>query len=817
MADESPPTPPDDDAAAAADEDAPRIVVANTVYPPTLPIIPLPSRPMFPKTVAPLLVTASAHIALVKEALSSQAPLVGLALARGGEAGEAETKGDAPQSVRGDGPVDLHEFGVIAQLLKAQGNDGQLQVLAGGLDRIRLASVLTRDPHVVAKVDYLHEPKVEANEALRAYALAVINSCKDLVKLNPLFKQELTLLIQQGSVEEPGRLADYAAYLTSAKGRDLQRVLETLDVRERLELVLELLRREIAISELQAQIRSQIEERVGKQQREFFLREQLKAIKQELGLERDDKEAELERFASRLEEKTLTEEAQTRVDDQLDRLRSIDPASPEYSITRNYVDLLTDLPWGIGTDADVSLAGARRELERSHYGLDDVKARIVEHIAAGLLKGTFSGSILLLVGPPGVGKTSIGKSIARALGRPFYRFSLGGMRDEAEIKGHRRTYIGAMPGKFIQALRLTGAHDPVIMLDEIDKIGASFRGDPASALLEALDPEQNAEFLDHYLDVRFDLSNVLFVCTANQLDTIPGPLLDRMETIKLSGYLLAEKLNIAKTYLVPRQLAAHGLDKRQLRLTKPTLRALVEGYARDPGVRTLEKSIKRIVRKSAVRLLESEDDDLRIDVKPADLRSLLGRPVFRNDTAATKPRPGVVMGLAWTSMGGDTLMIEATAIQTGKGGLKQTGQLGKVMVESSEIAFTHARQLVDAHPTAHDFFTERFIHLHVPAGATPKDGPSAGITMCLALYTLATGVPVARGFAMTGELNLSGQVLPVGGIREKLLAARRARVKQVILPEANQGDVEDLPEHVTDKLRIHFASKFSEVLALALG
>jgi len=807
--------PTTDDEQASPSGEAPRLVVASTVYPPTLPIIPLPSRPMFPKTVAPLLITAPAQIELVKKALESQDRLVGLALARGEEADEAETKGDAPQSVPGGAMVDLHPVGVIAQLLKAQGNEAQLQVLAGGLDRIRIRKVLAREPHVVAEVDYLYEAKVEVDEELRAYALAVINTCKDLVQLNPLFKQELTLLIQQGSVEEPGRLADYAAYLTSAKGKQLQEVLETLDVRERMELVMELLRREIDISELQAQIRGQIEERVSKQQREFFLREQLKAIKQELGLERDDKEAELERLTERLEGKDVPEEAQSRIDDELEKMRHLQPSSPEFNVTRTYLDVLTDLPWRVLTDAEVSLESARAELEKNHYGLEDVKERIVEHIAAGLLKGTFAGSIILLVGPPGVGKTSIGKSVARALGRPFYRFSLGGMRDEAEIKGHRRTYIGAMPGKFIQAIRLSKASDPVIMLDEIDKVGASFRGDPASALLEALDPEQNAEFLDHYLDVRFDLSNVLFVCTANQLDTIPGPLLDRMETIKLSGYLLAEKLNIAKTYLVPRQLEAHALSKKQLRINKPTLKALIDGYARDPGVRTLEKLIKRIVRKSAVKLLENQAE--RIDVKPDDLRDLLGRPVFRNDLATTKPKPGVIMGLAWTSMGGDTLMIEATGVHTGKGGFKQTGQLGKVMIESSEIAFTHARQLVEEHTEKKDFFAEHYVHLHVPAGATPKDGPSAGVTMCLALYTLATGKPIKRGFAMTGELNLSGQVLPVGGIREKLLAARRAKVKQVLLPEANRGDVEDLPEHVTEKLEIHFVSEFHEVLDLTLA
>lgn len=792
------------------------MVVAASVFPPHLPIVPLPSRPLFPKTVAPIVVTQPALVELVETALKTQQRIVGLVLRRRADGDDGETSRDAPQTIADTRPEDLHEYGVVAQIIKAQRipNTPHMQLLAGGLERIRIKQVLIQEPHMIAEVEYLHEKAVEVGREERAYALAVINSVRDLIELNPLFKQELNLLVQQGSIEEPGRLADYAAYLTSATGEDLQRVLETLDVQERLVRVLELLRREIDISKLQDDIRRQIEERVSKQQREFFLREQLKAIKKELGLEKDDKEAELQRFLERLETRSPTDEALTRIDEEVEKLRVLEPASPEYNVTRNYLDWLTSLPWGVTSEAEVTLEHAREVLDEGHYGLTDVKDRILEHIAAGLLKGSFAGSIILLVGPPGVGKTSIGRSIAKALGRSFYRFSLGGMRDEAEIKGHRRTYVGAMPGKFVQAIRTCKTADPVIMLDEIDKVGASYRGDPASALLEALDPEQNVDFLDHYLDVRFDLSKVLFVCTANQLDTIPPPLLDRMELIKLSGYLLDEKVEIARRHLVKRQLAAHGLTSRRLSFSKAALRDIIEGYARDPGVRTVDKLITKIVRKSAVRLLDPKA--LKISIGPDEVRELLGHRVFRDDDRRQRPKPGVIVGLAWTSMGGDTLVIEANALKSDRGSLRQTGQLGSVMVESSEIAYTYARKLCEDDGACADFFNRHTIHLHVPAGATPKDGPSAGITMASALYTLATGKPIKAGWAMTGELNLSGDVMPVGGIKEKIIAARRAKLRHVILPRDNERDYEELPEAVKKKISVHFASTFDEVIALCL-
>jgi ATP-dependent Lon protease len=555
-----------------------------------------------------------------------------------------------------------------------------------------------------------------------------------------------------------------------------------------------------------------------KQQREFFLKEQLKAIQKELGIAKDDRTAELDKFKERVSQLTLTDEAKKRVEEEMDKMAILETGSPEYAVTRNYLDWVSLLPWGRHSADKLDLKRAKRVLDRDHYGLTDVKKRILEFLAVGIHKGEIAGSIILLVGPPGVGKTSIGRSIADALGRRFYRFSVGGIRDEAEIKGHRRTYIGAMPGKFIQAMKDAGTANPVIMLDEIDKTGASYHGDPASALLEVLDPEQNADFLDHYLDLRFDLSKVLFVCTANQLDTIPGPLLDRMEVIQLSlldrmeviqlsGYIAEEKLQIAKRYLLPRQVQRAGLQKGAVKLDTSTLRALIDGYARDAGVRRLEKQLGKIVRKCAVKMLEGEEAPIKVTA--SDLKDYLGSPVFRDERRLSGP--GVVTGLAWTAMGGATLSIEAAATHAFNRGFKLTGQLGDVMKESAEIAYgyvvSHAVEF-GADPA---FFEKSFIHLHVPAGATPKDGPSAGITMASALLSLARDEPVRR-IAMTGELTLTGEVFPIGGVREKLIAARRAGIKEIILPVDNQGDFEEVPEHIRKGLEVHFASRFEEVV-----
>jgi len=554
--------------------------------------------------------------------------------------------------------------------------------------------------------------------------------------------------------------------------------------------------------------------KISAQQREFFLKEQLKAIKQELGLEKEGKTSEIEKFEQRLKKLTLNEEAERAVEDELEKFALLEPSSPEYNVSRTYLDWLSILPWGRFSRDRYGLDRAAKQLDKDHYGLDDVKQRILEFIAVGKMKGDISGSILCLVGPPGVGKTSIGHSIAAALGREFFRFSLGGMRDEAEIKGHRRTYIGAMPGKFLQAMKSAGTSNPVLMLDEIDKIGASFQGDPASALLEVLDPEQNNSFRDHYLDVPFDLSNVLFVATANQLDSIPAALLDRMEIIRLSGYVLEEKVEIARRYLVPKALKATGLKRGQVKIPARTLRAIVDGYAREAGVRNLENRIKKIMRKAAMAFARGDEGPLSIGVR--DLEEYLGKQIFSPDEVF-KGIPGVVTGLAWTSMGGATLQIEAAAVHSKTKGFKQTGQLGKVMVESSEIAYSYTMGQLKHFGAPADYFDKHFVHLHVPAGATPKDGPSAGVTMTTALLSMILQQPVIPELGMTGELTLTGRVLPIGGVKEKTIASRRIGLKTLIFPEASRQDFDELPDYLKEGLKVHFVSEYAEVFRIAFG
>ena len=789
-------------------DEGPAVVLARDIYPGVLPIIPIETRPFFPGVRAPLIIEDDlVRQRLVERTLSGN-KMIGLILRKENQVLRENSDSEAPS------PDDLFRVGVLAEILQVAqaGEGGLVQIILGALERFRAQEIYRDGPHLEARVSYELEDEFEESDEIRAYTLAVVNSIKELIKLDPLHKEELRLFMAQTPLDKPGRLADFAAALTSANGEDLQEVLECFDILSRLETVLWLLKKEIEIARLQTRISNQVEEKLSKQQREFFLREQLKAIKKELGLEKEGRESEIERFEARMEKLQLSEEAAGRVEEELAKLKVLDPSSPEYNVSRNYIDWLTVLPWGVFSQEIHDLAHSAEILDRDHYGLKDVKDRILEFLSVGIVKGNISGSILCFVGPPGVGKTSIGRSIAEAVGREFYRFSVGGMRDEAEIKGHRRTYIGALPGKFLQAMKTCGAANPVIMLDEIDKIGASYRGDPASALLEVLDPEQNTTFQDHYLDVRFDLSNVLFICTANQLDTIPRPLLDRMEIIKLSGYILQEKMEIARRFLVPKQLREHGLDAKQLTITAPALREIISGYAREPGVRSLEMHIKRIVRKAVRRIVEGHSG--RIKVEKGGLTDWLGRRIFTDESLYAKPPAGVVMGLAWTSMGGDTLLVEARGIHTGKAGYKQTGQLGKVMVESAEIAYTCVRAELSDHPNAKTFFDEHLIHLHVPAGATPKDGPSAGITMATALYSLALDRPVKKRFAMTGELSLTSQVLPVGGIKEKTIAAKRAGIQNLIFPLANRSDFEDLPEEIRRGLRPHFVTSLTEVLSL---
>jgi ATP-dependent Lon protease len=642
--------------------------------------------------------------------------------------------------------------------------------------------------------------------------VAIIDCIKELVNLNPLFKEGLSLLIERINLSDPSALADFSASMTTSSGTEIQEILETREVRVRMEAALVLLKKELEITKLKAQISKRIEDQLSKQQREFFLKQQLQEIKKELGLAKDESESEIDKFQQRLKKLVLSDEAGDRIQEELEKLRLLGPSSAEFNVSRAYLDWLTVLPWGVYTEDNYDIDKAAAILNNDHYGLEDVKDRILELISVGIIKGDISGSIILLVGPPGVGKTSIGQSIARSLGREFYRFSLGGMRDEAEIKGHRRTYIGAMPGKFLQAIKTCKTANPLIMLDEVDKIGASFQGDPASALLEVLDPEQNKDFLDHYLDVRFDLSKVLFICTANQMETIPGPLIDRMEVIRLPGYIMAEKVEIARRHLIPKQLRLHGLTKDQVVFPKAVLTAIVDSYAREAGVRGLENCIKKIMRKAIKEIVKDPQKTMR--VSKDDLSELLGKKVFTEDHAYKKPRVGVVTGLAYTSMGGATLHIESIPVPTGQAGFKQTGQLGQVMVESSEIAYSYVRSLLQDDKAATEFFAKNFIHLHVPAGATPKDGPSAGITMACSLYSLAVGKTMPASTAMTGELTLSGLVMPIGGVKEKIIAATRAKIAQVLLPKENKEDFDLLPEHIREGITPHYVATFKDVMRI---
>ncbi|MBV5311564.1 endopeptidase La [Chromatium okenii] len=778
-------------------DDAPiQLARANDVLPTEIHILPVASRPFFPGQAVPLMMDAAHWSPTMRAVAETEHKMLGVILV------DSETSEEANSA-------QFRAIGTACRVHRIHQQDGHLQVLVECLQRFRLAGWLAETAPFRARVTYLPEPVSAPSSDVKAYAMAVINTIKELLPLNPLYVEELRMFLDRFGPDDPSHLSDFAASLTTSTKDQLQEVLEILPLLPRMEKVLVLLNNELELARAQQKIRRTVEDKMQKQQREFFLREQLKAIQKELGIAKDDRTAEIDKFRLRLKELTLTEQAQKRVEEELEKMGMLETGSPEYAVTRNYLDWITLLPWGKHSKDKLDLKRARRVLDHDHYGLEDVKLRILEFLAVGIHKGEIAGSIILLVGPPGVGKTSIGRSIADALGRRFYRFSVGGIRDEAEIKGHRRTYIGAMPGKFLQAIKETETSNPVILLDEIDKIGASYHGDPASALLEVLDPEQNVDFLDHYLDLRFDLSKVLFVCTANQLDSIPAPLLDRMEVIQLSGYIAEEKLQIAKKYLLPRQLERAGLAKDSVKMDTKTLRALIDGYARDAGVRRLEKQLGKIVRKIAVQLLEGKLTPIR--VRDDNLKFYLGGAVFRDERKLSGP--GVITGLAWTAMGGATLSIEAVRTHSFTRGFKLTGQLGEVMKESAEIAYGyligHAQEF-GANPS---FFENAFIHVHVPAGATPKDGPSAGITLVSALLSLARNQPVRR-IAMTGEITLTGEVFPVGGIREKLIAARRAGIKEIILPEDNRSDFEEVPEHVRKGLKVHFASRYNDVLPL---
>jgi ATP-dependent Lon protease len=769
--------------------------------PANLTIIPIYQKPVFPGIPLPLTFSGDSIVKAIREAIEKDNAYIGLVLTKpAGEEGEAE----------------LSNVGTAFQVLRfAPLAPNVLQVIGQGVSRFTRKKTLYVKPQIKWEVDYHNNPKDKPSTDLKAYMLSISTELKELLKLNPLFKEQINLVVSQLNYEAPGLTMDVISSLLTADADKLQELLETFDLFERANLLLRLIKEELEVAKIQQKIQTQIDEQVNKQQKEFFLREQLRVIKKELGIEKEESETEIEKIEKKLAGKQLSAEAQKVVEEELGKLKTLNAQSPEFAVTRNYLELIADLPWGVFSDDNQNIKKAREILDRDHYGLKDVKELILEFLAAVIKRGSIGGSIICLVGPPGVGKTSIGQSIAEALGRKFFRFSIGGMRDEAEIKGHRRTYIGAMPGKIIQALKRVETSNPVIMLDEIDKIGMSYQGDPASALLEVLDPAQNGTFLDHYLDIPYDLSKVLFVTTANQLDTIPEPLLDRMEVIRLSGYILEEKVQIAKQYLVPRQLKEHGFGAKDVKFSDDALRLIADKYAREAGVRNLEKQIRKIVRKVTMKSAEGGQKTFTIHIK--NVESYLGKPVFTTEKLYPKPIPGVVLGLAYTAFGGATLYIEATGIKHPGGGFKQTGQLGSVMLESTQIAYSYIQSLLSLEEPPDNFFNENLVHLHVPAGATPKDGPSAGITMALALYSLATGKAIKDGIAMTGELTLTGKVLPIGGVKEKTIAARRVGIRELIFPLDNKKDFEELPDYIRNGLTVHFADYFGDVLEVAYG
>lgn len=788
------------------DEDMPKKdsgLIPSLPYPDQLFIMPLNRRPFFPGMAAPIVIEPGAYYEVLKIVSKTDHKCVGLFLTH-----------QEDVNIYKIGFDDLFKVGVVARILRIiPMEQGGAQVVLNMEKRVVIDKPV-KSKHLLAQVSYHDDtPLAHLSRQLKAYSISIITTIKELLKLNPLFKEELQIFLGHSDFTEPGRLADFAVALTTATREELQDVLETFDIEKRIDKALMLLKKELDISKLQSTINQRIEATISKTQREFFLREQLKAIKKELGMEKDDKTIEAEKFEERIKQRKIPEEALKVIREELDKLGSLEMQSAEYGVVRNYVDWLTITPWGIYSKETHDIKKAEKVLEEDHYGLKDIKERILEFIGVGKLTGGVKGSIVCLVGPPGVGKTSIGKSIARALNRKFYRFSVGGMRDEAEIKGHRRTYIGAMPGKMIQALKYCQTMNPVIMLDEVDKMGASYHGDPASALLEVLDPEQNKDFLDHYLDVRVDLSNVLFIVTANVMDTIPEPLKDRMEILRLSGYIQAEKVAIAKKYLIPRNRKAMGLKPKDIAFSDSAIGHMINGYAREAGVRTLENNLKKIMRKVALRFARGKAPKAVISDKT--LKDYLGKPIFTSDRYYEVNPIGVTTGLAWTALGGATLYVEAVSYPSEKTEMKLTGQAGDVMKESAQIAWTYAQANVRRY--AHDtpFFEKSQIHLHIPEGATPKDGPSAGVTMTTSLLSLLLKTPVRNNLGMTGELTLTGRVLPIGGLKEKLIAARRSKVNVLIFPKENQRDFDELPEYLKKGLEVHFVDYYDEVFKIA--
>jgi ATP-dependent Lon protease len=769
-------------------------VSEETGFPPDLPVLPLRDSVTYPDMLTPLAVGQERSVRLVNDVLVGDRTLMMLA------SREPEVEAPAPEQL-----YDVGVAGTVARMLKVP--DGSVRILVQGGQRVRIDEWTGTDPYLTARVSDLPDVVDEGPE-LTALMRNVQQTFSRIIEEVPYLPEELQTAV--ANLEDPSALSHLIAGSLRIGTAERQALLEEVNVARRLRRLSEILARELDIVAIGSEIQSQVQSEMEKGQREYVLRQQLKAIQEELG-EQDPAEAEVGELREQLDAIALPEQVRTQVDRELSRLEKLPQAAAEHGVIRTYLEWMAGLPWDKGTEDNLDLAHAREVLDADHYDIEKVKDRIIEFLAVRKLKPDARGSILCFVGPPGVGKTSLGQSVARALGRRFERISVGGVRDESEIRGHRRTYIGAMPGTIMRALRDAGSNNPVFMIDELDKMGSDYRGDPASAMLEVLDPEQNATFRDHYLDVPFDLSRVMFICTANEIDRVPGPLRDRMEVIALAGYTEEEKLQIARRYLVPRQIERNGLKRSQIAFTDAGLRAIIADYTREAGVRNLEREIGSACRKVAVRVAEGTLER-KVSVTAPRARELLGRPRFQPDVRRRTKEPGVATGLAWTPVGGDVLFVEASAMP-GSGKLTITGQLGDVMRESAEAALSYVRAHADL---PDDWFANHDIHVHVPAGAIPKDGPSAGITMATALMSLVSGRPVREDVAMTGELTLTGQVLPIGGLKEKALAAQRAGIERVLAPRRNEADAEDVPAHLRNGLEFVWVSDVDEVFDAAL-
>lgn len=780
--------------------DEKNIIPIDKLLPPVLNIVPLAGRPIFPGIFTPMVITDTEDVEAVNAAYEENG-FIGFVLLKN------ETERPSVD--------DLHHVGTVAKIAKKINlPDGGVNIFVSTYKRFRIEKVLNNKNPIRLCVEYLDDKNSDAIE-VKALLRSLIAEMQKISKDNPLFTDEMRFNLV--NIDQAGKAADFITSILNIPKEEQQEVLETIDVRERMEKVFIHIQKEKEFLNIQRKIQEDLNNRIEKNQREYFLREELKSLKEELGLSSDPKNLDEQKFRKLIDECKFEGEVKEVVEEEFNKLQMLETGSPDYSVCRTYLDTILSLPWNDNTKEVYDIAQAEKVLNGDHYGLDDVKKRIIEYLAVRKLKQDNKGAIMLLVGPPGVGKTSVGMSIAKAMNKPFFRFSVGGMRDEAEIKGHRRTYIGAMPGKILQGLKITKSKSPVFMIDEIDKMNQSYNGDPASALLEVLDPEQNSTFRDHYLDLPFDLSNIVFILTANTLDSIPRPLLDRAEVIRLSGYIDAEKLEIAKKFLIPKSSQKHGLTKKSISYSTKDILFIANKYAREAGVRGLEKMLDKIHRKLATEIVKGEREATEtLKLSEEIITKMLGKPLFPDETIVAKV-PGTAIGLAWTGLGGDTLLIESI-INRGKGALKLTGQMGDVMKESASLAWSWARRYVtEKRIKPPSWFETHIVHLHIPEGATPKDGPSAGITMTVALISLLTDTPIRPKLAMTGELSLTGNVLPIGGLKEKTVAANRNGIKDIIIPKDNVRDLDEIPDKVKKGITFHPVSSMDEVLEITFS